>query len=122
MTLPSDEADLRAVDLESARRYRWGAASEGWHLLDRPDLSVIRERVPPGDSERRHFHSRSRQFFYILEGQAVLEASGTRFDLRAGQGLEVPPGVPHQFRNESASAVTFLVVSAPHSHGDRENV
>jgi mannose-6-phosphate isomerase-like protein (cupin superfamily) len=78
--------------------------------------------VPPGDRERRHFHSKAQQFFYVLEGQAVLEAGGSRFEIRAGQGLEVPPGVPHQFMNESESAVTFLVVSCPHSHGDRINV
>ena len=91
-------------------------------MLNRPELSVIQERVPPGDRERRHLHSKARQFIYVLEGQAVLEVGGSRLEVRAGQGLEVPPGVPHQFMNESQSAVTFLVVSCPHSHGDRTNV
>lgn len=113
---------LRIVDIKTGEHYRWGSASEGWHLLDRPDLSVIQERVPPGDRERRHFHSKARQFFYILEGSAVLEADGSTFELRAGQGLEIPPGVPHRFMNASQDAVTFLVVSSPHSHGDRTNV
>jgi mannose-6-phosphate isomerase-like protein (cupin superfamily) len=54
-----------------------------------------------------------------MRGQAVLEAGGSRFVLRSGQGLEVPPGTPHQFMNESAEPVTFLVVSSPHSLGDR---
>src|SRR5262245_28998387 len=113
---------LRVIDIGSGERYQWGAASEGWHLLNRAELSVIQERVPPGDRERRHFHSRARQFFYILEGRAVLEVDDSRFELRAGQALEVPPGARHQFMNESAEAVTFLVVSSPHSHGDRTNV
>lgn len=110
---------MRVVDISSAERYRWGRASEGWHLLNHPGLSVIQERVPPGDGERRHFHSKARQFFYILEGHAVLDVDGQRFELSAGQGLEVSPGVAHQFANESHAAVTFLVVSSPHSHGDR---
>jgi mannose-6-phosphate isomerase-like protein (cupin superfamily) len=110
------------VDIRSGERYQWGSASEGWHLLNRPDLSVIQERVPPGDRERRHFHSRARQFFFILEGQAVLEVGGARLEVNVGQGVEVPPGVAHQFMNESQSAVSFLVVSSPHSHGDRTNV
>ena len=113
---------LQVVDVTSGERYQWGSGSEGWHLLNRPELSVIQERVPPGDRERRHFHSKARQFFYVLEGQAVLEVGGSRLEVRAGQGLEVPPGVAHQFMNESQSAVTFLVVSCPHSHGDRTNV
>jgi mannose-6-phosphate isomerase-like protein (cupin superfamily) len=113
---------LHAIDITSSERYQWGLASEGWHLLNRPELSVIQERVPPGDRERRHFHSKARQFFYVLEGQAVLEVGGSRIEVGAGQGLEVPPGVPHQFINDSQSTVTFLVVSSPHSHGDRTNV
>jgi mannose-6-phosphate isomerase-like protein (cupin superfamily) len=113
---------MRVIDSNSGERYLWGAASEGWHLLSRADLSVIQERVPPGDRERRHLHSRARQFFYVLEGEAVVEVDGVRFQLKSGQGLEVPPGAHHQFINESAAPVTFLVVSAPHSHGDRTNV
>jgi mannose-6-phosphate isomerase-like protein (cupin superfamily) len=112
---------LRVIDISSGERYQWGAGSEGWHLLNRSELSVIQECVPPRDGERRHFHSRARQFFYILQGQAVLEVDGSRFEIRAGQGLEVPPGAWHQFMNESTESVTFLVVSSPHSHGDRTN-
>ncbi|GAA6616125.1 hypothetical protein [Scytonema sp. NUACC26] len=41
------------------------------------------------------------------------------FILRAKQGIEVPPKVAHQFRNESSSDVRFLVVSVPKAHGDR---
>ncbi|MBM2839970.1 MAG: Cupin 2, conserved barrel domain protein, partial [Bacteroidetes bacterium] len=39
--------------------------------------------------------------------------------LEQHQGVEIPPGVPHQFRNESSSDVSFLVISVPRSHGDR---
>jgi mannose-6-phosphate isomerase-like protein (cupin superfamily) len=39
--------------------------------------------------------------------------------LAAGQGLEVPPGIPHRFRNVAEAEVVFLVISAPKSHGDR---
>lgn len=113
---------MAVVDTATAERYAWGTASTGWHLLNRPDMSVIQERVPPGDRERRHCHSCATQFFYVLEGQATLEVDGTAFVLAAGQGLEVPPGSPHQFMNESSEDVTFLVFSCPHSHGDRTNL
>ena len=110
---------MRAVDVSSARHYRWGQASDGWQLVDGPDLSVIQERVPPGDQEHRHRHARARQFFYILAGEATLEIDGTSVALTAGQGVEVPPGTPHQFFNRSATDVDMLVISAPRSHGDR---
>lgn len=69
----------------------------------------------------RHRHGRSRQFFYVLEGAAVLELEGARHALGAGQGLEVPPGAAHQFRNESDADVRFLVISMPTTRGDRED-
>jgi mannose-6-phosphate isomerase-like protein (cupin superfamily) len=110
------------VGIDSAEHYVWGGNSDGWHLLKHDDLSVIRERVPPGAAEVRHRHARSRQFFYVLEGEARLEVDGTPHVLTAGMGLHVPPGVPHQFRNDSQVDVHFLVVSSPRSHGDREEV
>lgn len=110
---------MSVKDASTGEHYRWGTASEGWHLLRRDDLSVIEERVPPGEREQRHYHNRSRQFFYILRGAAVIEMEGVRHALRERQGLEVPPGAAHQFRNESDADVVFLVVSAPKSHGDR---
>ena len=107
------------VDVTVAEHYRWGNASDGWHLLKRADLSVIYERIPAGDHERGHLHEFARQFFYVLEGEAVLDVAGSRHVLRAGQGLEVEPGVAHQFKNESSAPVSLLVISAPRAHGDR---
>ena len=113
---------MTVTDISTGEHYQWGNGSEGWHLLKREDLSVIEERVPPGDKEQRHFHNRARQFFYILKGTAMIEVDGKRRELRERQGLEIPPGVAHQFRNESNAEVVFLVVSVPMSHGDRVNV
>lgn len=107
------------VDREQARHYRWGDVCDGWHLLERSDLSVIEERVPAGASEARHCHAVARQFFYILEGDAVMELEGNRLALRAGQGIEIPPGAQHQFRNDSTADVRFLVISMPTTRGDR---
>ncbi len=110
---------MQPVDRTSAEHYTWGGACDGWHFVKRADLSVIAERVPPGGREVRHFHVASRQFFFILSGCAVIEVNGERVSLAAGQGLEVAPGVPHQFMNESAEDVHFLVVSHPTTRGDR---
>lgn len=107
------------IDVSRAAHYTWGANCDGWHLVQQPGLSVIQERMPPGAAEVRHFHRHARQFFYILSGTALLEVDGQRAALRAGQGLEVAPGQPHQIFNESAEAVEFLVISQPPSHGDR---
>ncbi len=107
------------ISRENAEHYTWGDACHGWHLVRESELGVIEERMPPGATEVRHYHQRSRQFFYILLGKAIMEVDGRVVQLTAGQGLHIDPGVPHQIRNESGDPVRFLVVSHPHSHGDR---
>jgi uncharacterized cupin superfamily protein len=107
------------TSVRDARHYDWGAGCEGWHLLERSDLSIIEERVPPGASESRHRHGKARQFFYALSGEAMLEVDGTIHRLQAGEGLQVAPGVAHQLRNDGDVDARFLVISTPHSHGDR---
>jgi mannose-6-phosphate isomerase-like protein (cupin superfamily) len=46
--------------------------------LQKSNLSVIEERMPPGASEVGHFHRNAQQFFLILSGQAIMEANGGR--------------------------------------------
>jgi mannose-6-phosphate isomerase-like protein (cupin superfamily) len=110
---------MTVVNTLKAEHYFWGDGCSGWHLVQRDDFSVIQECVPPGQREQRHFHSVSRQFFYILQGEAIMELDGHEFVLGIQQGIEIPPGVAHQFRNESNAEVKFLVISVPKAHGDR---
>lgn len=110
---------MKIVDTSNAEHYLWGSGCDGWHLVKQDDFSVITERVPAGECEQRHLHTHARQFFYVLVGEAVVEVNGERLILQARQGVEIPPSVAHQFRNESTSEVLFLVASVPKSHGDR---
>ena len=112
---------MSKVSIANAQHYAWGQACDGWFLLEGEDLSVIEERVPPGMAETRHRHAMSRQFFYVLDGEATLEVDGQIHVLQVGEGLLVPPGAAHQLRNAGDGDTRFLVVSAPKSHGDRSD-
>ena len=107
------------VDDGNAEHYIWGEINDGWRYVDRGDLSVIHERMKPGGREVRHAHQKARQFFYVLSGQFSMELDGTVHTLNPGQGLEIPPGSPHQAMNLSDADVDFMVVSTPTSKGDR---
>jgi len=107
---------------ELAEHYVWGDGCDGWRLLDRPDLSVIEERVPPGASEVRHVHHSARQLFYLLAGQLTIDRAGDQLTLSAGDALEIPPTVPHLVRNDGEAHAVFLVISAPTTRGDRTNL
>ena len=107
------------ISKENAEHYTWGEVCDGWHLVKHENLSVIHEKMPPSTSEARHFHNKSRQFFYVLSGTATFELDGEQHIIESFQGIEVSPGIPHQMMNRSQKDVEFIVVSQPMSHGDR---
>ncbi len=113
------DAEPRPVDRSTAEHYVWGQGCDGWRLARSVGLSVIEERMPGGASEVRHYHAAARQFFYVLSGALTLELDGARHELRAGRGLEIPPGRAHQASNRCDAPAEFLVISAPSTRGDR---
>lgn len=106
----------------TADHYTWGQKCDGWHLVATEDLSVIQEKMPLGTSEKRHFHHKSQQFFYILEGVANFEVDGEMMVVNAREGLHILPGKHHKISNNGSGELQFLVVSQPKSHGDRINL
>src|SRR4028119_141714 len=101
------------IDKQHAEHYTWGTGCDGWHLVRDTGLSVIEERMPPHTAEVRHAHRRARQFFWVLGGVATFELGGRTEQIGEQQGIEVPPGVAHQIRNETAEPLEFLVISTP---------
>ncbi|AXG81970.1 cupin domain-containing protein [Streptomyces paludis] len=94
-------------------------------------ISVFEVVVPPGFDVGAHVHTRSQEFFYVLEGELDLlcfepaertadtwhhweSAKGDRV-VRAGEGscMFVPPGTPHAFRNATDQPVKMLFQSYP---------
>lgn len=109
----------RIVDTTNTEHYTWGIDCDGWHLVKSDNLSVIEERMPPNRKEERHVHTKSRQFFFVLEGELTLEVEHHDFVIPAGKGVEVAPGQAHQAMNRSHADVRMMVISQPPSHGDR---
>ena len=112
-------ASTQRIDKQCASHYLWGNGCDGWRLLTADSLAVIEERISPGESEVRHYHEKSRQFFYILSGMLSFEIEGRDLELAARQGIEIPPSVVHRVYNRSAQDVEFLLISSPPSHNDR---
>ena len=112
----------KPISVDVAERYEWGGSCDGWHLVRSVGLSVIEERMPPGTCEVPHWHTRSRQFFYVLSGTLVMEVEGVRHEISAGTGIELPQGTAHQARNDGADDARFLVISSPPHRGDRREV
>lgn len=107
------------VSRARARHYQWGQGVDAWHLLNHADMSVIEELMPAGASDEAHWHTKARQFFYVLEGVLTLVLADLSVEVGAGEGLHIAPGQLHQARNAGDKPARFLIISSPHSHGDR---
>ncbi|GGB59627.1 cupin domain-containing protein [Fictibacillus barbaricus] len=110
---------MSKISTLNAEHYHWGDACDGWHLLKQDNLSIIHEKMPPQSAEVRHYHVFSHQFFFLLNGELVIEKDGEETTIHPHQGIAIPAGIPHQVRNESQMPAEFLVTSQPPAHGDR---
>lgn len=113
---------MEKMTTANAQHYIWGTSCAGWHLVNRPELSIILEEIPPGLGEAPHVHSKAMQFFFVLQGEVLMYGTDETIGLKTGQGVRIDAGEVHWIRNAGTTAARFLVVSQPHSHGDRTNV
>jgi mannose-6-phosphate isomerase-like protein (cupin superfamily) len=120
--LRAEEYMGELISATSAEHYTWGDGCDGWFLLKSAGFHVIEERMPPGKVEKRHYHQRAEQLFYVLAGELTMKINDNSVRVRAREAVRVSAGEVHQAANESGAAVEFLVISCPPSHGDRTNV
>ena len=101
--------------------YKWGEDCDGWNLVDEETISVKQEKMPPGSSEKIHYHNKAQQFFYILNGVAEIEMEGKLFQLNMGEGLNIKAGIKHRIFNSGQEDLEFILCSTPSTVNDRVN-
>jgi mannose-6-phosphate isomerase-like protein (cupin superfamily) len=77
-----------------------------WALLDYTAPPLFRGPLP-------HWHGRTEEMFQVLEGTLTVHADGVRSDIPAGGFVLIPPGVVHQFSNDTPDPVRFLTHVRP---------
>lgn len=107
------------VDASTARHAVWDEVCDAYHLLDRQDLSVVQQVVPPRTETPQHAHHRSRQFFYLLSGSLTVALGRHEHELSPGAGLEVPARTGHHVHNDSDEPAVVLVISSPRVGGSQ---
>ncbi|MEX2394524.1 MAG: cupin domain-containing protein, partial [Actinomycetota bacterium] len=60
-----------------------------------------------------HFHHKTYDTFYVLEGMLHLRVGDHEIDAEPGSYVIVPPGVVHTFANTSDAPVRFLNINTP---------
>jgi len=81
--------------------------------------SLAEARVPAGCATQRHYHKKSEEFYFIVEGAGAMEIDDETRTVAAGDAILIPPGAWHTIRAFENSALRFLCCCAPpYSHDD----
>lgn len=105
--------------IHTAPHFNWGDACDGWWLHQDEKLTVISERMPPNTAEKKHYHTKTDQFFYCLKGELYIHTPNKEYALKEHNGVSIPARIIHQVKNRSENDVRFLIISSPHSRQDR---
>ena len=81
--------------------------------------SLAEARLPPGGSTTPHYHRRTEEIYYILEGRAKMRIGQELREVGPGDAIAIPPGAEHQITNTGDATLRFLCCCAPaYEHED----
>ena len=77
-------------------------------------LSIMRTTIGEGiEGARPHTHSKSAEFFYVLDGELQLLTGSQVITAGKGDLVAVPPNMAHAFATTPDHRADFLIVLAP---------
>jgi len=91
-------------------------------ILDRTNApvrnqSLAEASIPAGSSTDRHYHKKSEEFYFLLEGEGTMEIDGEACPVAPGDAILIPPGAWHQIT--ASTTLRFLCCCAPpYAHDD----
>lgn len=81
--------------------------------------SLAEARVPPGATTAGHYHPKTEEIYYILEGVGLMEIGEEKRDIKPGDAIAIPPGAVHRITNTGQVELKFLCCCAPaYEHHD----
>ncbi|WP_406657205.1 cupin domain-containing protein [Methanolobus sp. ZRKC2] len=81
-------------------------------LYDTEHAQAMHIELKPGEALRKH-STPVDVFFYILEGEGIVEIGDEQENVTRDMLVESPAKIPHRLMNESEGIFRFLVVKAP---------
>ena len=109
MTHPSV---IRPNDLAVYSPQKMGKAT----IFESARLLVGLNAFEPGQEHALHAHPGQDKVYHVLEGEGRFLLEGRELEMKRGDLLVAPEGVPHGVRNTGASRLLVLAVLAPAPH------
>lgn len=81
--------------------------------------SLAEARLAPGQATTPHYHPRTEEIYYLLEGTGRMQLGGEVRDVGPGDAIAIPAGLAHQITNTGSGLLRFLCTCAPgYQHTD----
>lgn len=81
--------------------------------------SLAEARLPSGAQTTPHYHPRTEEIYFILEGTGIMQIDGELRAVGPGDAIAIPPGAVHTIRNTGTGWLRFLCCCAPaYEHED----
>jgi quercetin dioxygenase-like cupin family protein len=82
-------------------------------IFDSPRLLVGLNAFEPGQRHALHAHAGQDKVYYVLEGRGRFLLEERELEMKAGDLLVAPEGVPHGVHNSGPGRLLVLAVLAP---------
>lgn len=111
-------------NIEAVEAFTTKDGSEIRELLAHRNSGIVNQslaeaRLPPGGKTAAHFHPRTEEIYYLLEGTARMTIGDEQREVGPGDAIAIPPGLTHQIENTGDRELKFLCCCAPgYEHDD----
>ncbi len=115
---------MDVVNIDSANAFTTKDGSEIRELLAHrnsviANQSLAEARLPAGSQTEAHYHPKTEEIYYILEGQGRMQIGAETQMVGPGDAIAIPPGARHQITNTGTGVLKFLCCCAPcYEHDD----
>ena len=75
--------------------------------------SLAEAQVAPGKMTLEHYHTVFEEIYYVLRGKGIMRIGNEVKEVKAGDGIAIPPGQRHQIENTGVSNLVFLCCCSP---------
>ncbi|MEO0452840.1 MAG: cupin domain-containing protein [Verrucomicrobiota bacterium] len=81
--------------------------------------SLAEATVSPGQSTQPHYHPKSEEIYYILQGKGIMTIESEQREVLPGDAIAILPGKKHRIENHGTVLLVFLCACSPaYEHED----
>ena len=108
---------MDVISISAARPFTTKDGSTIRELHHTEAQSLAEATLEPGQATERHYHTRTEEIYFLVEGVGEMELDGEQRRVEPGDAILIPPGAWHQIT--AVATLRFLCCcSPPYSHED----